>query len=329
LKHLETKICFKVWYLGIIGLGLAMSSSIFEKKIVIFNNSQPFATIFSIQGVILSIAALALTLPVLWIVYKSNWKKLHSDLFMNSILCFNNMLISIGLFFTSIFILAGKPMIIYNEYLCDTQLIVMVIPLIINSYLIGLISIERCLLIVFNIKLDISVYIILSIFLIIVPIGFVIWGLTTVHSTVSISGVYATSQPEGSSRFYVLLFYLILGLLSITSVSISYTIIVIFRFRQLSRNQRELNISKQQVIQEKFSIIFKAVLIYLVFLSIHFGKIYMFFIDIVLNIPRTFIIDAISENLIIYSVISDVLLLLYMDTGIRKKFFILLRIKIE
>jgi hypothetical protein len=304
-----------------------MSTSILEAKIAIFNNSQPFATIFSIQGVILSIIGLVLTLPVLLIIYKSNWKKLHPDLFMSSILCFNNMCISIGVFFTSVLILAGHNMIVYNDYLSDTQYMMMNIPLIINSYLIGLISIERCLLIVFNIKLQKSVYILLSFSLIIVPTSFGIWGLTKSHSIISISGVYATSPPAKSSRFYVLLCYLILGLLSMASVTISYGIIVIFRFRQLSRNQRELNIPKKQVVQEKLTIIFKSALILLVFLSVHFGKIYIFFIDIVLNIHRTFMIDAVSENLIIYSVISDVLLLLYMDTVIRKKFFILLRIK--
>jgi hypothetical protein len=304
-----------------------MSTSILEAKITIFNKSQPFATIFSIQGVILSIVGLVLTLPVLWIICRSNWKKLHPDLFMSSILCINNTCISIGVFFTSIFILAGHNMIVYNEYLSDTQYMMMNIPLIINSYLIGLISIERCLLIVFNVKLDKLVYILLTIILSIIPIGISIWGLVNGHSTISISGVYATFPPSKSSRFYVFLTYLILGLLSIASVTISYGIIVIFRFRQLSRNQRELNIAKKQVVQEKLTIIFKSALILLVFLSVHFGKIYMFFIDIVLNIRRTFMIDAVSENLIIYSVISDVLLLLFMDTVIRKKFFILLRIK--
>jgi hypothetical protein len=304
-----------------------MSTSILETKIAIFNNSQPFATIFSIQGVILSIIGLVLTLPVLWIISRSNWKRLHPDLFMSSILCFNNTCISIGLFFTSIFILAGDNMIVYNDYLCDIQLIVMVIPLVINSYLIGLISIERCLLIVFNIKLDKSVYIVLSFFLITIPTGFGIWGLTNGHSSVSISGVYSTSPPAKSSRFYVLLCYLILGLLSMASVTISYSIIVIFRFKQLSRNQRELNVAKKQVVREKLTIIFKSALIFLVFLSVHFGKIYMFLIELVFKVPRTFMIDAVSENLIVYSVISDVLLLLFMDTVIRKKFFILLRIK--
>jgi hypothetical protein len=53
----------------------------------------------------------------------------------------------------------------------------------------------------------------------------------------------------------------------------------------------------------------------------------MFLTEAMFNIPRTFMMDAVAENLIVYSVISDVLLLLFMDTVVRKKFFILLRIK--
>jgi hypothetical protein len=63
----------------------------------------------------------------------------------------------------------------------------------------------------------------------------------------------------------------------------------------------------------------KSILILVVFLVIHFAKVVMFFINSITLKPREFLIDAVAENLIIYSAISDVLVLLFIDTDIRNK----------
>jgi hypothetical protein len=46
----------------------------------------------------------------------------------------------------------------------------------------------------------------------------------------------------------------------------------------------------------------------------------MFISEVFFKIPRTFILDAVAENLIIYSTVTDVTLLLTMNNEVKQKF---------
>ncbi|KXN64637.1 hypothetical protein CONCODRAFT_14187 [Conidiobolus coronatus NRRL 28638] len=188
-------------------------SSLLEKKLKTQEVAKDFLIPFSVQGLILGVMGCILTVPVICIILKSNLKKLHSDLVMSGILCFNNLIISISLFFTSIFILCGYNVIVYNDYLCDMQLITMVVPLLINSYIISLISFERCLLIVYNIKLSNLIYIVFTFILFAIPMAFTFRGLIVDHAIISMTGVHATPSPGMSTKFPILAVYLGLGLM--------------------------------------------------------------------------------------------------------------------
>jgi hypothetical protein len=292
-----------------------------KKKLATQKIAKYFLIPFSVQGLMLGVAGCVLTVPVIYIILKGNLKKLHPDLVMSGVLCFNNLIISISLFFTSIFILCGYNAIVYNDYLCDTQLVTLVIPLLINSYIIGLISIERCLLIVYNIKLSNLVYIVSTFILFAIPMAFAIRGLALGHTLISISGVYAVSSPAMSTKFPILAVYLGLGLISMVAVILSYSIILIFRISYLNQNRQNLNISKEEIFQEKLRIIAKSLLILFIFIFNHSGKVWVLFSDVVFKKPRVFLVDAITENLIIYSTVTDVAILLVMNIEIRKKFW--------
>jgi hypothetical protein len=295
-------------------------SSLLEKKLITQGIAKYFLIPFSVQGLILGIAGCILTVPVVWIIIKSNFKKLHPDLIMSGVLCFNNLCISISLFFTSIFILCGYNAIVYNEYLCDIQILTLAVPLLVNSYIISLISAERCLLIVFNIKLNKSIYMASTIVLYIIPYSFIIRGLSIDHMLISISGVYATTSPKMSTKFPILAIYAVLGLISMIAVIVSYLSILIFRVSQLNQNRQNLNISKEEIFKHKVRIMLKSISILFLFIFNHFGKIYMLISDVLLKIPRAFMLDAVTENLIIYSTVTDVTLLLTMNNDIRQKF---------
>jgi hypothetical protein len=104
----------KSFYLYIIlSLPLKMSS-LLQKKLKTQKIAKYFLIPFSVQGLILEVAGCVLTVPVICILLKSNLEKLHPDLVMSGILCFNNLIISISLFFTSIFILCGYNTIVYE-----------------------------------------------------------------------------------------------------------------------------------------------------------------------------------------------------------------------
>ncbi|KXN64737.1 hypothetical protein CONCODRAFT_14018 [Conidiobolus coronatus NRRL 28638] len=302
-------------------------SSYKKKKLATQEIGKYFLIPLSVQGLILGVAGGVLTVPVICIVLKSNLRKLHSDLVMGGILSFNNLIISISLFFTSIFILCGYNAIVYNDYLCDTQLVTFAIPLLINSYIIGLISFERCLLVVYNIKLSNLVYIIITFILFAVPMVNAFRGLLMDHYLVSVAGVFATPSPAMSTKFPALALYLGLGLLSMVVVITSYINILIFRISHLNQNRQNLNISKEEILRQKLRIIFKSLLILFAFIFNHSGKLWMFFADVVLKMPRTFLLEAITENLIIYSTITDVTLLLVMNIEIRKKFWKFFKIR--
>jgi hypothetical protein len=304
-------------------------SSVLSKKLATQEIAKDFLIPFSVQGLILGVAGCVLTVPVIYILSKSNFKKIHSDLIMSGVLCFNNLIISISLFFTSIFILCGYNAIVYNNYLCDAQFITFVIPLVINSYIISLISVERCLLIVYNIKLSNLVYIISTFVLFAIPIGFALRNITVDHTNISIAGVYAIVSPAMSTKFPVLAVYLGLGLISIVVVIVSYIKILIFRILYLNQNRQTLNISKEEIFKQKLRIILKSVLILSAFIFNHSGKLWVLFSELVLKIPRTFLVDAITENLIIYSTITDVTLLLVMNIEIRKKFWKFFKLRDE
>jgi hypothetical protein len=296
-------------------------NSLLEKKLETQEIGKYFLIPFSVQGLILGVAGCVLTVPVICTILKSNLRKLHSDQIMSGVLCFNNLVISISLFFTSIFILCGYNAIVYNDYLCDIQISTMVIPLLINSYIIGLISFERCLLVVYNIKLSNFIYIISAFILFAIPMAFLIRGLILDHTIVSMSGVYAMASPGMSTKFPILAVYLGLGLISMIAVIASYINILIFRISHLNQNRQNLNISKEEIFQEKLRIIVKSLIILSAFIFNHSGKLWVLFSELVLKIPRTFIMDAVTENLLIYSTITDVTLLLVMNLEIRKKFW--------
>ncbi|KXN65203.1 hypothetical protein CONCODRAFT_13290 [Conidiobolus coronatus NRRL 28638] len=293
--------------------------SLLEKKLETQEIGKYFLIPFSVQGLILGVAGCVLTVPVICIVLKSNLRKLHSDLVMGGILCFNNLIISISLFFTSMFILCGYNGIVYNDYLCDIQMTTMVIPLLINSYIIGLISVERCLLIVYSIKLSNLIYIISASILYAIPMAFLIRGLIVGHAIISMTGVYAMASPEMSTKFPILAVYLGLGLISMVAVIASYIIILIFRISHINKNMQNLNLSKEEAFQGKLRILLKSLLILFAFIFNHSGKLWVLFCEIVLKLPRTLLADAITENLIIYSTITDVTLLLVMNIEIREK----------
>jgi hypothetical protein len=302
-------------------------NSLLEKKLNTQEIAKDFLIPFSVQGLLLGVAGIVLAIPVICILLKSNIKKLHSDLIMSGILCFNNLIISISLFFTSIFILCGYNAIVYNDYLCDIQLITMVIPLVTNSYVISLISVERCLLIVYNIKLSNLIYILSTFILFAIPMAFAIRGLTISHTIISISGVYSLVSPAMSTKFPILAVYLGLGLISMVAVIASYINILVFRISHINQNRQNLNISKEEVFKQKLRIILKSVLILFLFIFNHSGKLWVIFSDVILKIPRTFLVDAITVNLIIYSTVTDVTLLLVMNIEIRKKFWKFFKLK--
>lgn len=295
-------------------------SSLLELKLSIQNEAEPFLIPYSIQGVIVSILGTLLTVPVLWTILRSNLKKLHPDLIMSCILCLINLSASISLFFTCIFILSGNNLLVYNDSLCDLQLLTLVIPLMCNSYLIGLISVERCLLIVFNIQPNKVTYLALSSILVIFPQIMCIWVLCNNHAMLSISGVYCKHYAKISIGAYVLFIYMLLGTSSLICVIFSYSSIVIFRHKQLNRNRLSLHLTKSEVLKDKLIIIFKSLLILVIFFVNHFGKIFILIREGIFKLPRTFLIDSISQNLMTYSCISDVSMMLLMNREIREKF---------
>jgi hypothetical protein len=88
--------------------------------------------------------------------------------------------------------------------------------------------------------------------LITAPLAIGVWCLAVSGQVVfSISGVCSTFPASKNARFYIIIFYLIMGILIMISVFTSYIIIIISSFKQLSRNLRDLNMSKQQIIRDK------------------------------------------------------------------------------
>jgi hypothetical protein len=191
--------------------------------------------------------AIFLGVTIIYTVLKHFRKNMHIDIKLALFLTILDTLSGVDFIFTGILNL--PPLNFYANYhgWCVSQVITGSCTFVSSMLVIGVIALERCLLIVYNIRLDDFYYWLMLFICCLVPI--ILALMTTLTDSVGLmtSGVFCHYD---SQTFYGTLAYIIMLVFSSISVGtlvISYTKIVLFRLCHNRKQQLELGLDPIKV----------------------------------------------------------------------------------
>ncbi|KXN74430.1 hypothetical protein CONCODRAFT_2438 [Conidiobolus coronatus NRRL 28638] len=261
------------------------------------------------EGLIINLAVCGIlgfifNAPIITVLIKKIRKgNAHGDTWLCSFIALTDITVSIGLIFRSI--LAEFP---YNnlqvhQNWCKFDLLTTTQLLIFSGYSLGVMSIERFLLICFNIKLQIGFWFLL------------IWLTWTpqfiIAIILAIQGNQILTRTEVSCStslvgpgYYGFLLATVLFVLSFSSLN--------------------LNVPKDKVYAELRSTLTKSIVNILLYVSVFSTKTYIIIYEAA-GYKRTLTMDIVSQLLISYSPSVNSLILLYMNQEVRNDFFALLK----
>jgi hypothetical protein len=266
----------------------------------------------------LSIPGLIFTSILLYILLKKLKKSKHNDLILTFLAVLADSISSGGLLFRAIF--TQYPYNILKEHYgwCYYDTMINNFTLTYSGYILGILSVQRMLLIVFNLKINIYIWIVIACTLYFTILGVGIYINTIVSPSLSIVEVFCLVKPGPSAKvFYTSL--LTCTLLMYILTIISYIAIIIFSCRQCLK-QLTLNLDKSKVYRECRTIIFKSLFFLIPYMVIYFGKIYCWFYEIITGNLRTFIMEFVSIILSSSAVIVNCLTILYINKEVNKEF---------
>jgi hypothetical protein len=272
---------------------------------------------FGIAGFI----GLTLNSLLIYILCKDLFKKgnkTHVDKKICAFIAMIDILVSLGLIFRSIF--AQVPYNILKEHPNWCKFDAGVITQLMNcsGYTLGVMSIERFLLICFNNKLNQYIWFFAI---------FALWVIQyTVCSICVINGFQVLTVTETSCTFMpngpcISTYYStgMLFIISFCSVIFGYTGIMIFKAKQCL-NQINLNIPKDVVYIEFRLTLFKSLIYILVYVICFSGKCYTILFQLLTGRKRTILMDSVSQGLLAWSPMVNAIILLYMNEVVRLKF---------
>jgi hypothetical protein len=248
--------------------------------------------------------------------------KSHVDKKICTFIAITDICLSSGLIFRSIF--AQVPYNILKVHPNWCKLDVGVITQLMNcsGYTLGVMSIERFLLICFNTKLNqyIWFFAIFALWVTQYTVCFVcVLNGFQVLTVTEISCTFMVNETCISTFYSTAIFFII----SFCSVIFSYTGIMIFKAKQCL-NQINLNIPKDVVYMEFRSTLIKSLIYILVYIICFSGKCYTILFQLLTGRKRTILMDSVSQGLLAWSPMVNAIILLYMNEEVRLKFIKLL-----
>ncbi|KXN65052.1 hypothetical protein CONCODRAFT_13497 [Conidiobolus coronatus NRRL 28638] len=267
----------------------------------------------------LSIPGLIFTSILLYILLKKLRKSKHNDLILTLLAVLADSVSSGGLLFRAIF--TQYPYNILKEHYswCYYDAMINSVNLLYSGYILGILSVQRMLLIVFNLKVSIYIWISISCTLYFTILGAGIYISTLASPSLSIVEVFCLIKGVSSSKtFYTPL--ITCTLLTYLLTIISYLAIIIFSCKQCLE-QLTLNLDKSIVYRECRTIIFKSLFFLIPYMVIYFGRVYCWLYEMITGNSRTFIMEYVSIILLSSAVIVNCFTILYMNKEINKEFF--------
>jgi hypothetical protein len=281
-------------------------------------SSEVYANILRIVYYILSICGLIFSSILLYILSKRLKKTKHSDIILTIIVVTVDGIASSGLLFRAIFTQYPYNILKVHYNWCAYDIIINGHVLIFSGYSLSILSVQRMLLIVFNIRINIWFWLTLTLIL-----NFSLWGLDIyqiVIKNIKLSGteVFCILSNNTDSRP---LYYMLIGytLLTYSLTVISYLIIITFSCKQCLK-QLDLNLEKSVVYKECRVIVFKYLFFLIPYMMIYAGRIYCWIYEFSTGAPRTFTMEYVSIILNSSCVVINSLTVLYMNKEINREF---------
>ncbi|KXN65696.1 family A G protein-coupled receptor-like protein [Conidiobolus coronatus NRRL 28638] len=247
----------------------------------------------------------------------------HDDIKICTFIAVTDFLVSVGLMIRAIF--SNVPYNIFgvHPYWCKFDLLTTGQLVMYSGYSLAVMSVERFLLICFNIKLSIYIWfgLILGtwtpqfVIVVISAVGYNLQYFTKLETSCSLNA----AKPA----YYSYIYATALFFLSYFLVVFCYISIMVKKLKQCL-NQINLNIPKDKVYSELRSTFAKSIVNIVLYILVYAGKLYTACYELYTGLKRTLLMDFASQNLIQYCCVVNSVILIWMNTEVREGFFELL-----
>ncbi|KXN64764.1 family A G protein-coupled receptor-like protein [Conidiobolus coronatus NRRL 28638] len=256
------------------------------------------------------------------LVSKLKKRGAHTDVKICTFIAFADILASMGILFRSIFAKFPYNIIKAHPDWCKFDGLITII-LYCSGYTLGVMSVERYLLICFNIQLSIKFWLIVIISIYLLMIILTILSIASDLQVLTSTQVSCVYNKIGAG-YYVFLFGTILFVASFLAVIISYFGIIVKKSKQCL-NQIDLNVPKNTVYKELTSTLVKSLINIALYLLCFSGKLYGLFYTLITGLKRPMIVEIFCQSIICWSVVVNPIILLYMNTEIRNSLITMLK----
>jgi hypothetical protein len=266
---------------------------------------------------------------LIYIISKEKWVTMKIDMKIAYIMLILDLGGACTVFFNSVNNLAGNGLFVANQTLCNTGATLLNLFYITSIYCVGVVSLERCLLIVFKREYSdkFYYYIIVGLFVINVASCVIAWSLNGFSIYPVSVHCYFNLKTIGG---FVGSFLTVVTIgISDALIFVCYPMICIYRKNQSQRSQLELGLDPQKVRKEVNRVIFKSLLIIIVSLVTN-GPIVIILIVTWFNpYVLTPVIDCWQCILIDANILLNLIILLNMKPELTKSLKQLWRINTE
>jgi hypothetical protein len=280
----------------------------------------PLQIIFLVTGLI----GLAFTSILGWILIKKIRKSRHEDTILTLISVVFDFLASFGLVFRSVFTQVPYNIFKYHPGWCAYDNIANSFIFVFSTVSLSILSLERVLLIVFNLKLKIFVWIGLFLIVTLIPFCYSIYNSAMGYQILSQIEVLCTYRMNSDTRiFYIILIIITLGTFIVTCAC--YVLLIWFSSKQCLK-QLELNIDKSKVYIEFRIILVKSMSFMITYVILYSARPYCWIYEWVTGTRRTFAMEYTAIIMYSLTVIINCLTILFMNKDVGKEFFKFIRL---
>jgi hypothetical protein len=273
-----------------------------------------------------SIIGLIFSSILIYILTKRLRQSRHTDIILTIIAVIVDSIASGGLLFRSIFTIFPYNVLTVHFNWCAYDNLVHTMTLVYSGYILGVLSLERMMLIVFNIKISIYIWLFLAGSLYLIPAIQIMYNIATGDVIQSPIGLVCVAKLIPSTKTFYLTLFIFSDITYIVTI-ISYIAIIIFSCKQCL-NQLNLNMEKAVVFKQCRMIIFKSLFFLIPYMVMYSGKIYCWFYELSTGLRRTWKMEYYATLLSALTVIINCLTVLYMNKQVNKDFVeLILRIK--
>jgi hypothetical protein len=290
--------------------------------ILIDESSGEYKYIILIHFFAVSIVAIILNLIALAIIIRKLSKGANVDMQISTMMILIDLGAAIGTFIRAIICQSPYNLLAYDKYWCRFDALFTTQLLIFSGVTIGILSFERFLLVCFNKRISVWIWVCLIFFL--CSAQWSLFALNVINDRqrlVSIAVYCTVGVVEGAQLMRTIFLFNLIS--SYLLVMISYIGIMIFRYRQCL-NQLKLNIPKELVYKECLNTVSKSLTNIFLVMLVYSGKIICVVYEVITGEMRTWLMDYIATICIACSLILNISILLYMNSSIRKSFFVLI-----